>query len=213
MIYQQHEELLKAIYNFYPVGCDWMRDYYSGFGKLKELIKNKIKLIENKNTPSTTIEHQLIEVFPNDKVINCDYFMFPNYLFKIVLQTHNIQSDFKAEESIIINISLLCDYYTIFLENQYSKYDRNHLLYILQENKFENTILIKKEIKHKIDAIITNVFPEKKFINHFILKSLKIEKCFPLNFHPEDYGNEQVSFSAYELLFIGEKDLLDKLLI
>ena len=153
-----------------------MRDYYSGFGKLKELIKNKIKLIENKNTPSTTIEHQLIEVFPNDKVINCDYFMFPNYLFKIVLQTHNIQSDFKVEESIIINISLLCDYYTIFLENQYSKYDRSHLLYILQENKFENTILIKKEIKHKIDAIITNVFPEKKFINHFILKSLKIEK-------------------------------------
>lgn len=150
MIYQQHEELLKAIYNFYPVGCDWMRDYYSGFGKLKELIKNKIKLIENKNTPSTIIEHQLIEVFPNDKVINCDYFMFPNYLFKIVLQTHNIQSDFKLKKGIIINISLLCDYYTIFLENQYSKYDRNHLLYILQENKFENTILIKKEKKTQI---------------------------------------------------------------
>lgn len=34
MMYKQHEELLQAIYNFYPAGSYWMRDYYTGFTQL-----------------------------------------------------------------------------------------------------------------------------------------------------------------------------------
>lgn len=194
------EELLKNIYSYYPIGMNSFINKYEGQKQLRKIIENKINaLIAKQNSPWTNLVYDIEKHYPG-KVFDMAYLQFPSY--QAVINFNSIDNDeYNSTHNLIVVISLLCSYYTIFFESDYrfkafnsSPELTNYKIFSLNSDKKNSSIdlvAIKSEIEKNFDA--------HSFISHKILFDYKINGGIPYSKTEENLTFS--SFPIYSYLF------------
>lgn len=201
-------DLLKKAHYYYPIGMPHIFNEYNGYYKLKEILKAKIDNISaQKNTKWSILVEDVKKHFPTYKVFDYGYLQFPNYILVIELCIHE-NNRIVITKSIILNISLLVNYYTIFFEDLIKlKGDADNsngikdthfqMIYFnscIEEECLENANQLKK--------IVAQFFNEHSFLEHRQLFENKV-------LGSKSYGNEFSSTNEasclYELLFSNDQ--------
>ncbi len=194
--------LLKVIHEFYPVGIPTMKMAYPGYSNYNRILTEKINsIMDNRATPWVNVVENLKAKF-GTAVTDMNYLQFPCHLMKIELETEsNGPYDFKR--FMVVNISLLCDFYTIFIEDFF-----RYASYTNQIAKPSTSILFSSKTGEEkyFDGLINNVkekvslaFPTHERISHKPLFSYKVRGANP--YTEEESDNEM--FCLYQLLFDG----------
>lgn len=118
------------------------------------------------------------------------------------------ENKIEMRQSLIICISLLVDYYTIFFEEVYYFLEfRNKVSPAYTIHFYESASSLKKSFDLEfINNSIAEHFPEKKIINHCFLKEYKIKGYTPYGI-TEIPDNGSSYYSFYELLFDSNYNL------
>lgn len=179
--------LLKAVHNFYPVGLNTVMTNYDGFEEFREILNNKIQVVMDKTeSPWTRLRDKIGEIFPDHVILDQSYNQFPSYQIYINLFTKEYD-ELKYEQSLILNISLLCPYYTVFNETKIEIKRPGKNTQPALTSRFLslfNTNNFSKEGLQEINGLIEQCFPRYQFVHHKFLFDSKIEGC-------GHYGNWQ----------------------
>jgi hypothetical protein len=194
--------LLKDIHNFYPVGLPTLMDTYSGFKSYSKILDEKINcIIENKTTNWSLLKDQITKISQLE-LTDFGYNQFPSYIAKIKLPS-NKNIDCYTTLELVINISLLCKFYTIYIDKTFWINDVNSkssgnskftILCGLKGNESE-----KYHIKlSEIEASIKSIFVGYTFVSHKILFNTYIDGVVP---YSESLDISKPQYSIYNLLF------------
>lgn len=197
----QVASLMKTINEYYPVGITAMKPWFAGFEKYTQILTEKINLVISKErTPWVDFIEKLQSEFA-DSILDMDYLQFPCHLVKITLKKEH-HSDYEFERYLVVNVSLLCNYYTLFFEDRFRFKD-----YTNDIIKPSITILFSRKLSEKVhfDDLVTKIesqlvkyFGNYSRINHKLLFDYKVEAVLP---YTEGEGEQEVPFSFYQLLF------------
>ncbi len=193
--------LLKSVHDFYPVGMPSIMEDYEGYEKYSSILNKKINDVINGTTEKWNLWKATMTKFNQVQLIDLGYNQFPSFIAKIEIPT-NVSSDDIISAEIIVNISLLCNFYTIFVRKFYQVGDsqisneksRFSVLYGLEANKNENQIFDCDRIKERVESI----FDVYEFIPHKILFDIHVEGAIP---YTESVDIAKPRYSVYELLF------------
>src|SRR5438270_7570962 len=106
-------DLLRAVYNYYPVGYLHFVERYPGYLAMREIVAKKIDFeCNDKNSVSNKFAADLQSCLPDYRMDNRSYLQFPNYYFILQIFSEDLGS-VVHEFNLHIVISLLCDYYTV----------------------------------------------------------------------------------------------------
>lgn len=194
-------KLLERIHYYYPIGYKLINKDYVGYIQYQEILSKKINdIIANKQTNWTSF----IELMKNnweEKVLDMNYYQFPSHIVKLKLK-HEICESVERQLSVIANVSLLCNYYTVFFEDHYIF--NSHSKKIV---KPYHTILFKNDCDvdslktfNEMQENIQFFFPTHEFIHHQSLFNYKINGGEP--YTESDEFNSK-SFCIYNFLFDG----------
>lgn len=112
------QDLLKAIHSFYPVGMNDIMMKYDGFAAFQDILSDKINVVMEGGDPSwNNLSHELGRIFAGHPLMDQSYNQFPSYQFCITLLEKD-DREMKIERRLLVNISLLCPYYTLFFETK-----------------------------------------------------------------------------------------------
>jgi hypothetical protein len=203
--------LLKSVHNFFPVGVSSIMEDYDGYEKYSSILNKKINDVINGTTEKWNLLKVEIANLNQEKLIDLGYNQFPSFIAKIEIPTKGSSEDIISTE-IIVNISLLCNFYTIFARKFYQVGDdlisngksRISVLYGLGTNEIGNQIFDCDRIKESIESI----FDGYTFVAHKILFDLQVEGAIP---YTESLDIAKPSYSVYHLLFDSlfvEKDIV-----
>ena len=196
--------LIRNVYKYYPVGIMELSNSYPGTILMKEEIKAKFTAIKATRFLSDEIAISLSNAFPEKQIDNLNYFEFPSFLFEIVWENTKSES-LQFTKKLCIYISLLTDYYTVYFKNYYSvkpsSTDKKNVYQYL-DSFSEGDEIIKW-----IDQAINKTYPQKKYCSFRKLKLINFVSVYPYNFNPESLQPGK-KFSAFELLFVGDEDLV-----
>jgi|GEM_PF-4774683 len=207
-------ELLERIHYYYPIGMPGRYSDYPGFIKLRSIIEEKIIAIQNNEpTPFTRLMERIREKYNNLSLNDLSYHQFPSYLFTIELGSSQ-QQQVEISNRIIVAISLLGNFYTIYVENLYhfSGFKTNktkiahHILYNDECNDDETITLIKG-----LKDLILSSFKDYKYVDHYILFNTYL-RGEPTLFNMKSYDPFS-NHSFYEFLFSTDKCYLNNLFV
>lgn len=193
--------LIKAIHQFYPIGTPNLGFEYPGYSDYKLILTDKIMSItENKKTQWTGFIKSLEKEYNPSTIIDMNYLQFPCHLARIELKKES-NDEYDFEQSIVINISLLCKYYTIFFEEGYKfKNYTNQIIKpsvsMLFSNKMNGEDYFQKKmltLKEKLEPF----FSDYQNISHRPLFQYKIIGGFPYS----EGESEQETYYLYHFLF------------
>jgi len=201
------DELLKKVYFFYPIGCWEYRKNYPGYLQIEKIIENKIN--NEVNNPTSVFNHFINEVnteIKGLKIENRSYYQFPNYIANISLK-EQVNDIGILKENMIICISLLADFYTIFFEEQFL-IESKQKLRIQDKSSFHIysfETFLDTENSPIVDIIkkkIASFFPDKKYVSHYLIKNFIVGGFAP---YGEEYSYElgQVKYSLFDFLFFA----------
>jgi|GEM_PF-6437608 len=213
-MFDEQVMLLKAVHQYYPVGNMKLKSYFHGYKTIAELVKEKIREIEENKSVSTIIEKELQNSFKEISIINCNYFQFPSFHFNLKIESEDFNKKLVRRRSCILSISGLIEGFTIYFKDEYLIKNQEEFIsrHVIDSNSEVLTETINLKILFEgISKILIKYFPQKQLMDHFLLKTLKVGGVYPFNIDGE---NENVlpEYSIYELLFLGEADDFDTLL-
>ena len=198
-------KVLSDIHLVYPSveGKKQTRDTQE-FKVYNEKLEQKInEIIVGKVTPWSTFVQQVDQKFDKN-LKDLGYIQFPSYIAKLALNSE-INSDYSLETEIVICVSLLSAYYSVFFQDTYrlTKYgDGNDIpfLNIIYSELKRNTE--NDNIKKEIMELLQTNFPAYAFINHKTLFVHKFTRGFPFT---EDASTEGYypPYTPYTFLFDG----------
>lgn len=113
---EQRNKLLEIIHSYYPIGSEQLEHNYSGYPRYKKILTNKINdIIEAKETKWVSFVNSMKPVYEAD-FFDMNYHQFPSHIARVnIINESNSKFDFQ--QTLVINISLLCNYYTVFFED------------------------------------------------------------------------------------------------
>jgi hypothetical protein len=110
-------DLVKAVYQYYPIGTGDINEAFPGYGRLNAIVKDKIERLVANTLPvaSSKLDHDIRSSFNNLTVLNSYHHQFPNYAMDIRFPgIEYLEVDLNYKLS--LRISLLTNYYTISLK-------------------------------------------------------------------------------------------------
>lgn len=196
--------MIQKVYFYYPIGCSQPYRQYPGYKILKSILDKKIiEIQEEKETPWSLLKARLFKGLNGYRLLDKGYIQYPSYT--LALESEALTRDItNLTRSINVIVSLLVDYYTIFIEDSYIFMDglkkdhvnslpRHTILYSNLNNNPKYS-----EMVEKIKVFIREEFPSHHYVNHKDLFDYKIEGGLI-------YGTEQVgNYSLFEYLFSNE---------
>jgi hypothetical protein len=129
----------------------------------------------------------------------------PSYLTSFNIENKkDANSEFWRE--VIVGVSLLSNFYTVFVEDTYRHRYGNQLSAISMNTVvFLKNALENSEIKSLIDQVhiaMRKSFPEHEYVNHRLLFDYQIEGSIIYGFGEDLPG---ATYTFYEHLFYGQK--------
>ena len=168
--------------------------------KIRDIISQKISSIMDVNPDFRDPKNILLKEMMSAEFVDfydISYLQFPNYVFKIVLNTS--EKDYtKQSSSIFLVISLLTKFYTVFYEENMNFIGLHDLwpsceVNLLSEVNFNFDA--EGAFFQKLKNIAQQVFPDYNFISHTVLLSYTIKIGTP-------YGQfAKRDATLYEYLF------------
>lgn len=192
--------LLETIYRHYPIGYQLKRNY-SGYNEIHNIVNTKIELdIDNPNADCNVLYYELKQALPQLNVINANHHLFPNYITIVELESSQTETS-KHHVWLYVVVSLLCDHYTLFVENRYSFVSvsnairKNYASFSIFsfEQRFSFCLYPDMEM---IKQIIERIFTSKTYISHYALSLQKIITG-GTPFGLEENNNREYSFFDY----------------
>jgi hypothetical protein len=176
-------ELLDRIQVFYPSLKD--ADVESKISKRNAFTEEKINnLIAKVNSPWTPLELEVKNHWQN--VMNMDFMQFPNYFLYINLDNiYQAPHIVKRERRLVLCVSLLCRYYTVFYEEDYiftqmvvSMGGSEEKMPPIYRIYFQDLIRdpsgsLKTDFK-KLQSICEKHFPDHTFVDHRWIMTYKV---------------------------------------
>lgn len=200
--------LLQSIQNYYPIGNTSISLDYPGIKAIKKIITDKIeKIQQNEPTPHNSLVNSLNDLLPQFSVNDCGFFEFPSYLVTIDLE-ESISKEMNLRVTLTLAISLLVDYYTIYISNVYNIQKDSHftapgnILYEVVYLESCNKDQIKDVVKTVNDQV-SKYFHTHKFISHSLLFNNHIKGGRTLFDLERDYEN--ALYCYYDFLFSSNK--------
>lgn len=195
-------ELLKVIYQYYPIGRPYENELYAGYHKLRSIIEDKINLL----TKGGQIASWVSVVSDTEKKLECkavldmSSYQFPN-LVLILVHPESENSGILQKNNTCLVISLLTDYYTIyhqsiFLFKEYLSLEGSVAKTLLYGAKNSNDD--EKNIIDNLQIIMSRHYPNHKFVEHDLLFNVKISGGLP---HGEDSDTMKSEYPLYNFLF------------
>lgn len=199
-------ELLTSVYLHYPVGYLEYRNFYGGYIKMEKIVSDKFNYECNDSKSTSNIFGAVLgQQWPEMKIENRNHLNFPNYNFKIHLPEF-LNQDLSVNRSIEICISLICNYYTVYMISEYHlKQLESEINSPIIQPFISYSYLFGQSDKEKVILAfihdqIAKLFPNKNFVAHDILMSHKLSGIFP--FRQDIYlGAGNRYFSLLDLLF------------
>ncbi len=177
---------LKQVYNYYPVGFCHFRKTYPGFAEIGKIVGHKFDVeCNDAGATCNVFVEQLKRELPAYIVSNQNHLHFPNYSATVLVSS--VDNDILLQETFIeVYISLLCDYYTVFIVDFYrfkkrstqnNSIKHHHSIHSLNEIHGEQ---YNKEVG-AIKKLVHRYFPQKQFISHVFLTRYRIQSVEPFN--------------------------------
>ena len=199
---EQVNELLNRIHYYYPIGQEQLGTNHPGYIDYNKILTSKINnIIEDKKSNWDELTKLIMGIY-KDGFFDMNYLQFPSHIGKIALK-NELHQEYDYQQTLVINISLLCNFYTIFFEDTfiYKNYidplpkPKTKILYLNQKKKIE--------INHTIEIIqqkIKWLFPEYEYINHKVLFLYEIKAGVP---YTDGYEYATPPYFIYNFLFDG----------
>jgi hypothetical protein len=199
-------ELLKSVYSHYPVGYWQYKEFYSGYKKMEEIVNHKLNFeCNDSSSPSNVFAFSLRNRLADMSIENRNYLNYPNYNY-VIHVSKSSTGQVEQRHSIEICISLLCNYYTMYIVNEYALkktgndsveyYPATFATYSFSDNREDTDTAVLKVVQD----LLFEHFPQKEFVKHSTLMSHKITSVFP--FRQDVYfGTDRTHFSLFDLLF------------
>lgn len=196
-------ELLEYIHKYYSIGIPGLYNY-PGQSALRSILENKINSLDSQEqTPWSALVTSLRELFQGDELQDLDYLQFPNYLCYIHVGSQEA-GNVIVKTKLVLALSLLCDYYTIFFEDIYTTTsyqvpDPTHApgLAVVSFESHPGFKTHSKEIT-ELKSLIATKFPGYSYLHHKPLFKTPIAAGIP---HGEGPSEVPVSYSIYRYLF------------
>jgi len=175
---------------------------------IKDVVAQKIDGFTNNLTNQSFYKfcEDLKEEITEGRVERASYFNFPNYVCIIELPTKYLdEGSIEVRQSLIICISILVDFYTMYFEERYYflKFKRGKSVSPCYAIHFfdEGGEALKEKVNLQfILEKMGQYFPTKILAPHNLLKEMKIEGHVPFgNIPPPD--DLKIAYSFFELLF------------
>lgn len=198
-------ELLQNVYKHYPIGAYRYRETYPGYKEMKEMVERKINADANDPKASCNLFYlDLKTTYPDVEVMNFNHYMFPNYVS--IFELGADKTDEKKNLSwLYVCVSLLCDYYTMFVVNTYTIYDYSKKF--LSFAIFDVVSFQRKFSPYpypnidSIKAIVEGFFPGKAFVSHKHLQSQTVIGGIPFGLEQnERFLQKNYTFLDYLFL-------------
>lgn len=199
-------DLLNWIHKYYAVGTISFQSAYPGQKLISDIIANKISAVQLGIENAWQITLKTLALQWGNKLYNLDFQQLPSYAAAI--DFHIIDNNvFDLERKIHLKLSLLCPYYTVFLEDRLTMKSYNDSGPIVIYYPYDN---LKEDIKSQIDLIkacVESNFQDHTLIDPEILFKLKITGAIPYGL---DFQNIEDSWPYYNYLF--DNDSLDDII-
>ncbi|MGB3467660.1 MAG: hypothetical protein WBA74_20400 [Cyclobacteriaceae bacterium] len=193
--------LLNVIHEYYPIGLTSIRYAYPGKKKIDSIHK-----ISQQDRNSNDSEHKWSLLFERIRALEGAAYNAHNYAnnsisFSIIIPLKTEKDGVLIEEkkSVQVHLSLLANYYTIFLKsevlfkhyNEYSNYKlRTNIIYGKQNASVNENKLIEK-----ISQSISQLYPSYEFVDHYLLLKNKIKGGIPIGEYEEEIQDEYPIFN------------------
>lgn len=195
------EDILSLIAKYYPVGLKhYGRNEYPGYKTWAGIVEKKINdLIAYPPGPCEHLVADLKASYPFKEVHDRSYYQYPSYTIHCLIDV--MENDHvKHTRSLCIDISLLGQYYSYFIEDELTYKSKDEHLgrdylpssYILSRHYVTDEKLVG--ILQKVEPLMDKHFKEWQFINHTILFTISVEA---IPYHELSFER---SASAYDLL-------------
>ncbi len=196
-------ELFQKVHDFYPMGSDRVDQRFPGKVKYDAILKGKIDSIINRQ--STAWERFASELSGLNEyfLFDMSYLQFPGFTGKLqILSDEN--SRFNMQRALVISVSLLCDYYTLYVEDTYTFRDYGDLslkpkLHILFSKK--NDSGEEEGLFNTVHEMLRKSFPRFGFVNHKLLFDTRIKGGFV---YPDGEACPDMLMSLFNFLFDGD---------
>lgn len=188
-------ELLKYIHKFYPIGWNGDNNAYEGLKERGAIIEQKIKAVINEDITSWEL---FISYLKDHKLTNIKDLCFlqtPSYEANILIEDDT--TDYvNYQKQIIVAVSLLCPYYTVFYQDTYRflfSEEQDIVMPLL------NNIYPIEEDNSVMRIIIDGLkrfFPEYNPVDYGFVLGRKI-----IGYDPAGYSNYTIGYPIYNFLF------------
>lgn len=200
-------ELLKNTQKYYPIGMPFLYEEYDGYKMFKEKLEKKVnQILAKENTSWVRLVENVRQKFSLKPIFDYSYLQFPSYIMNLELKK-NDSKEIEYTKSLVLNISLLVNYYTLFFED-IVKVKKGIDEKGLQNSPYFRIVYFNKcidkdcfEIAYIIKKISEEVFEEYKFIQHDLLLNNKVQGG---NIYGDMRNEEFKEYSLYEYLFSND---------
>jgi len=159
-------EFLKIVHDHYPVGFGNLNRQY-GYQEILKKVESKIDLeCNDPESISNKFCDTLQKAFIDNRILNRNYFQFPNYIAIIELSETNVDNvlhSFYFE----ICLSLLCNYFTFYFVDEYrfkDYSDSNKINAMFEIHSFEKSKpRVDPQFIASAEKIINDYFPRSKY--------------------------------------------------
>lgn len=184
--------LIERTHIVYPFESPNPVKEYSGFQFYLTTLEEKINYIIEKKTTQWDLLIQLIKNKQAYEVFDFGYIQFPSYTAHLLLNAHE-ENGARIEKRLIINISLLVNSFTLFIEESITPVGSFSQRAIL---KYETNSVQDKELLEKLKEEIKSFFEDYFYVSHKELFETQLAGGL-LYFDGNDYPEEKISLYRY----------------
>ncbi len=204
--------IINDIRKYYALGTPDIAHRYDGYSKIKRIVENKLEMLNTDSNLSLEkwgeILYYFKSTFEEFELIDFSYIQAPSLILNIKTLTLS-NSYFHFDKSIVLCISLLAKYYTIYCMDRFIPSIESDSAppspTIYARPLRENSSLSKKE---NINKYLSKTLKEYIFIEHSTIFNAKISGTLPFGVNLEDYNYNTNSYPLGVFLF-GSVEFFD----
>ncbi|RFM29106.1 hypothetical protein DXN05_10150 [Deminuibacter soli] len=172
---------------------------------MHDIVTEKIDVtLADDNSAVNRFLKTLQTAFGDELVNDRSFHQFPNYSATVKLSSKH-QEGLELSTSIVVDISLLCEYFTIYIEDEYrlsyqpaNGTEKYKTMYSVE--RFDTGFAEDEKLAiDKVNAAVAAIWPEKQMINYFALKTTMVEGGKPFKME----WSTETKHSLYEFMFSG----------
>jgi len=196
-------ELFQKVHDFYPMGSDRVDQTFPGKVKYDAILKDKIDSIINHQSTAWESFASDLSCLNEHSLFNMSYLQFPCFIGKLQIVSDE-NSRFNMQRTLVIAVSLLCDYYTLYFEDTYafagytdlSVKPKLHILFSKRNDSGEEEVLF-----NTVHSMLRKSFPRFGFVNHKLLFDTRIKGGFV---YPDGEACPDRRMNLFNFLFDGD---------